>query len=145
MPAQPKPQVKPRPPKAERGVPQELFAEAAASLAEKLGWGGEGVEDDWVQNDIQVSDARAYIQKVMHEHHQAAAQGLEQPDYQAACQHLAVDTPEEQRAIDAALSSAYESGRGAELDESEARRVNLAATLEVSAATALDKLSQAKG
>jgi hypothetical protein len=91
---------------------QEDFIEAGVSLAAALGWDG---PPDHIGNGIAVVDAQAFIVRVLHEHYIAGAKGEPQPDYRAACEHLAVDDAKEQAAIDAALSQVYEAGKGAPL------------------------------
>jgi len=115
-------------------VPQEVFFNPASDLAAQLGWAG---EPDWVQYDITVADARNYLVKVMHEHHQAAARGLPQPSYEAACKHLHVDTVAEQKAIDEALKLAFASGKDKVFIEANRVVAPISASLKVGAATAL--------
>ncbi|HKY40766.1 MAG TPA: hypothetical protein VJN18_32750 [Polyangiaceae bacterium] len=144
MPAAAKPKPKPKAPPAlvQSAGNQADFAAPAAKLAEELGWKG---EPDWVANDIMVRDAQRFIAKTMHEHFQAAARGLSQPDYKAACDHLAVDNPTEQAAIDQALKAAYAAGKGAEVKGTPATIAGVAANIEVSAGAGLGKLAQAEG
>lgn len=110
MPAQPKPRAPTPPTHVEVAGTQEMFEDVGRELAAKLGWTG---EEDWEQFEITVADARGYLVKCLHEQYQAAARGEEQPDYKAACEHLAVDTAEEQAAIDKAFKQAFEAGKGA--------------------------------
>lgn len=110
--AKPNPNRKPAATHVQVAGAQEQFEEAGAALAAELGW--EGADEDEL-NDITVADARGFVVKTMHEHFQAAALGKPQPDFKAMCEHLAVDTPEELAAVEAALSEAYEAGHGAEL------------------------------
>lgn len=120
---------------------QEDFAAPAATLAEKLGWAG---DLDWVANDITVADARNYLAKVMHEHFQAGAKGAAQPDYQAACEHLAVDNDDEQAAIDEALKGAFEAGKGTLAAAHPVTTADIAANLSVGAAAGFGKLVEAE-
>jgi hypothetical protein len=122
------------------GAPAD-FAAPAAALAEKLGWSG---EPDWVANDITVADARNFITKVMHEHFQAGAKGAAQPDYLAACEHLAVDNAKEQAAIDEALKGAFEAGKGTLVTSHPSTVAGIAANLSVGAAAGLGKLGEAE-
>jgi len=143
MQASPKPSPAPKkrhPSVAVTGVPQETFAPPAVALAEKLGWKG---QPDWIGNDITVRDAQRFIQKTMHEHHQAGARGEPQPDYRAACEHLAVDNADEQAAVDAALGLAYESGKGQAVSDVEIKKVSMDARAEGSASAALGRMAAA--
>ncbi len=134
MPAKAKPKPPPpAPPKLVQSAgKQEDFRELAIDLAAKLGWEG---DLEWVTNDIAVGDAQNYIAKVMHEHFQAGALGHLQPSYLNACEHLAVDNPDEQAAIDAALASAYENGKGKPIDINKAVTSNMNASLDVTGKT----------
>ena len=139
-PAQPPPVPKAPPTLVQSAGKQEDFAASAAALAEKRGWFG---EDHFVANEIRVDDARNYITKVMHEHFQAAAKGLPQPDYKAACEHLAVDNDDEQAAIDEALKVAFEAGKGAQVSSHPVTVGGLAANITVGASAALGKFAEA--
>lgn len=109
--------AKPRPPEVHpefvhtAGKQEDHFS-AAAELAAKLGWKG---NDDWVANDIAVVDARNYLAKVLHEHFIHAAKGEELPDHAAACEHLGLTDEGERALVAAALKTAHEAGKGAEL------------------------------
>lgn len=138
--AQPPPVLKSPPALVQSAGKQEDFHAPAAALAEKLGWVG---PDHYVAAEIRVDDARNYITKVMHEHFQAAAKGLPQPDYQEACAHLAVDNADEQAAIDAALKDAYEAGKGAQVDSHPATVGGMSANISVGASAALGKFAEA--
>lgn len=139
-PAQPPPVPKAPPTLVQSAGKQEDFAAPAAALAEQLGWVG---PDHYLANEIRVDDARNYITKVMHEHFQAAAKGLPQPDYKAACEHLAVDNDDEQAAIDEALKVAYEAGKGAQVSSQPATVAGMTANISVGATAALGKLAEA--
>lgn len=123
------------------GAPQETFVAPAVALAKKLGWDG---DPDWVGNDITVRDAQRFIAKTMHEHHQAGARGEPQPDYRAACLHLAVDNANEQAAIDGALRLAYESGKDQPVTQVETKKLSLDASMEGSAGVMLGRLAEAE-
>lgn len=101
---------------------QEDFREAGVALAAALGWDG---PPDHLGNGIAVADAQAFIVRVMHEHYIAGAKGEPQPDYRAACEHLAVDDADEHAAIDAALKAVYEAGKGAPLEAHPIVKANL--------------------
>jgi hypothetical protein len=138
--AKPKPIPQETPRVVHNAGAQENFEAPALALAEKLGWSG---EPDWVANDITVADARNYLAKVMHEHFQAGAKGADQPDYKAACEHLAVDNDSEQSAIDEALAAAYGAGKGATVTSQPVTVAGMAANLSVGAAAGLGKLIEA--
>ena len=101
---------KPRPaPKGPEFAPQQAFRQAAVDLAAVLGWHGD--EDDWLQNDITIADARNYLQQKLHEAHQASVTGQQMPDYTEVYEHLAVDTDAEDEAVMAAFEAAYATGK----------------------------------
>lgn len=121
----PAPPTPPRP--VQSAGNQDDFRDDAIELAASLGWTG---DPDWVANDIRVEDAQNYIAKMLHEHYQAGALGLDQPDYLAACKHLAVDNADEQAAIDGALAKAYEGGKGAKVTTTPATVAGMNANIE---------------
>jgi hypothetical protein len=86
---------------------QEYFSRAAETLASALGWEG---DPSWVLNGIQVSDARRFLQKTLHEVHVAALNDREPPTPAAVAAHLGLDpmTPE----IASALKACWELERG---------------------------------
>lgn len=141
-PAKPKPPPPAPPQPVQSAGKQKHFQEPARLLAEKLGWSG---DPDWIANDIRVEDAENFITKVMHEHFQAAAKGLPQPSYLDACEHLAVDNPGEQSAIDKALAAVYELGKGAHVTSHPATTADMQADVTGSAAVMLSNMNKAGG
>lgn len=141
-------------------VPQEAFSEPAKALAAKLGWEGEpaavvyparrsGESDDAYAvrirfDAITVRDAQRFLQKSLHEHFAAGALGREQPTASVSG-HLEVDTAEEKAAVEAALSAAYESGKGTPTSEVEIKKVSLDANAEGSATAALSRMQSKVG
>lgn len=114
-------QKKPRPaPKGPEFAPQQSFRQAAVDLAAVLGWHGD--EDDWLQNDITIADARNYLQQKLHEAHQACVLGQPMPDYAEVYEHLAVDTFAEDEATQAAFAAAYATGKNKAFIEAELTR-----------------------
>jgi len=112
-----KPREPAPPPKSKRPAcaPQEAFELPAVHLADALGWNvpeehaAQGL--DCVYNDIRVEDARNYLRKSLHEAHQAGAKGEPMPSTTELCIHLAVDTPDEERALAKAMLDAHSSGK----------------------------------
>lgn len=133
----------PKPGLGGTGVPQEAFAEAGKELAAKLGWETDGTveTDEMVYQDITVRDARLFCIKTLHEHHQAGALGKPQPQIRAFSRHLAVDTPEERELVTTVLRAAYEGGIGKEYAPVSVVRHETRASLEVSAATLMEKVA----
>ncbi len=106
----------PPPPEAPNTVKsagaREDFDAPAKELAEKLGWLG---QPHWVTNNISVADAQSFLGKTLHEHFQAGALGRDQPDVQAAVDHLGLEEQSEIKALTDALTVAYDDGDGAEV------------------------------
>jgi hypothetical protein len=91
---------------------QEDHLPAAVALAEKLGWKG---EPDWITNDIAVSDAVGFLNKVLHEHFIEGAHAHPLPAPQPVFDHLGIVDTAEQSLIASALASAHSSGSGTKL------------------------------
>ena len=121
-------------------VPQETFAEPAAALAAKLGWDG---PDHFVGNDISVRDAKRFLQKTLHEQHQAAALGAPALDFAAVCEHLGLTAAADLEAVQGACALAYESGKGQATTQVEKKNVSLDARAEGSASAALGRMAAA--
>ncbi len=125
-------------PKGPEFAPQQAFRQAAVDLATVLGWGGEGVQEHWLQNDITVADARNYLQQKLHEAHCAGVLQQPMPSVDELYEHLAVDTLEEVDATQRALEAAYSAGGDKEFIEAQLVRFGfLKANLVGSAGTML--------
>jgi hypothetical protein len=112
-------------------VKQEEFAEPAKALASALGWRG---SPDLVGNGVAVRDAERFLQKVLHESHQAGALGNACPASSAACEHLGLTDAADKTAVDAALTVAHESGKGVATTKVEQKTVSLDAKMQGSGA-----------
>lgn len=121
-------------------VPQETFAEPAAALAAKLGWDG---PDHFVGNEITVRDATRFLQKALHEQHQAAALGLPTPSYEAVCEHLGLTAAADLEAVHGACALSFESGKGHATSSVETKNVSLDARAEGSGSAMLGRMSKA--
>lgn len=134
----------PPPPPAARKRPmvntagkQEDFAADAADLAAKLGWDG---PDHYQIDGLTVRDARRFIQKTLHEAFVAGALGGEKPDGTAASVHLAVDTPDEVKALSDMLALAFEAGKGATVEHHRQKNAMIVAEGEASAGSLLARV-----
>ena len=122
---------------------QEDFATAATKLAAALGWKG---ADDWVANEIAVSDAVGFLGKSLHEFFIAGAKGVEllPASVLAVCSHLGISLEAEVAAITSALGGAFEAGKGAAVTQHAivARDIGAATILQISdAAKAAETVS----
>ena len=109
-------------PKGPEFAPQQAFRQVAVDLATVLGWGGEGAQDHWIQNDITIADARNYLQQKLHEAHCAGVLQQPMPTVDELYEHLAVDTLEEVDAAQGALEAAYATGGDKEFIEAQRAR-----------------------
>jgi hypothetical protein len=122
-------------------VPQESFAEPAKALASALGWKG---APDLVGNGVAVRDAERFLQKSLHEAHQAGALGNVCPTGAAACEHLGLTDSADKAAVDAALGVAHESGKGVATAKVEPKTVSLDAKMSGSGSAMAGRMSGAK-
>lgn len=76
------------PPKRKSLLEAEQFEARAHALAESLGWSG-----DWDARlfDVQVKDARAYLQGQLHQAHVDKCNGTEPKKADVLCRHLGLE------------------------------------------------------
>lgn len=105
------PKVELPPNKVQVAGKQEHFQEAGFALAAALGFEGE----PHLQSEagFRVDDAQNFCVKTLHEHYQAGAKGEEQPSVVDFCEHVGIADDAEAAEALAALTEAYESGKGA--------------------------------
>lgn len=121
------PKVETPPNRVQVAGKQEHFQRDGFELAARVGFTGEPHLQ--TASGLRVDDAQNFCVKVLHEHYQAGAKGERQPDCSAACGHLGVDDADEMAAIGAALTGAYEAGKGATLTEHDVRTAHMTAGL----------------